>query len=229
MFRLSQDPPLPGEVAPQATEGCRAQSPAGLTAAHIAAVLQHSQWVTLPRMSSNNLIPDLRPRPRHNGWTPERQQRFLEHLAMHGSVSAAARHAGISKQSAYWFRRQPYAQDFAAAWDAALADSGRWIEDMAMDRLLDGEEEVIERDGEVVAVRRRPADVRLLLFHLKRLEDRRAAHRRLREAAMLQRMQARAQEARRPPDSASVEKLRAELRALAAEPAAPGQAISDAG
>jgi hypothetical protein len=171
-------------------------------------------------MSSNPLVPDLRPRPRHNGWTPERQQHFLDHLALHGSVSAAARSAGISKQSAYWFRRQPYAGDFAAAWDRALADTGRWIEDMARDRLIDGEEEVIERDGVVVAVRRRPADVRLLLFQLKRLEDRRAAHRRFRETVMLERMQRQTLTTQRPPDSASVAKLRAELQAIAAADAA---------
>jgi hypothetical protein len=183
-------------------------------------------------MSTHTHIPALR--YQHNGWTPERQQRFLEHLAFNGSVSAAARHAGMSKQSAYWFRRQPYAREFAAAWDAALADSGRWVEDMAMDRLLDGEEEVIERDGEVAVVRRRPADVRLLLFQLQRLEDRRAAHRRLREAVMLERVQRRTQAERRPPDSASAAKLRAELRALAGlppagEPVPPGGdlAISD--
>ena len=138
-------------------------------------------------------------RHQHNGWTPERQERFLEHLALHGNVSAAARAAGMSKQSAYWLRRQPHSADFAAAWDAALADTGRRIEDMALERLLDGEEEVIERDGETVAVRRRPANVRLLLFFLQRQERREAA----RDAP------------RNPPDSAHVAKLRAELRALA--------------
>jgi hypothetical protein len=134
-------------------------------------------------------------RHHHNGWTPERQQRFLDHLAVHGSVSGAARSAGMTKQSAYWLRRQAHSQDFARAWEAALADRDTWIEDMALDRLLDGEEEVIEREGVIVEVRRRPCNVRLLLFHLKRQGDRRSARNR--------------------PDSASVAKLRAELRALA--------------
>ncbi len=143
-------------------------------------------------------------RPQHNGWSPERQQRFLDHLALHGNVSAAARAVGMTKQSAYWLRGQAHSQDFARRWDAALADTGRWIEDMALDRLRDGETEVIEREGVVVAVRRRPADVRLLLFHLKRLE---------REKQKMQEKQRRI-----PPDSASVAKLRAELRALCADP-----------
>lgn len=139
-------------------------------------------------------------RHQHNGWTPVRQQQFLAHLASHGSVAAAVRHVGMSKQSAYWLRRQPHSQDFAKAWDAALADRDRWIDDLAMDRLLDGEEEVIERDGEVIAVRRRPADVRLLLFHLKRAE----------------RQKIEASQRQIPPDSSQVAKLRAELQALAA-------------
>ena len=137
-------------------------------------------------------------RLQHNGWSPERQQHFLDHLARHGNVVAAARHVGMSPQSAYWLRRQPHSVDFARAWDAALADTGRWIEDLALDRLQNGEAEVIERDGVVVGVRRRPADVRLLLFHLKR-QERRAV-----EAA-----------ARRTPvDSESVARVRAELRQL---------------
>jgi hypothetical protein len=139
-------------------------------------------------------------RYQHNGWTKARQQRFLEHLALHGNVSAAARAAGMTKQSAYWLRRQPHSADFAAAWDAALVDQDQWIEDLALDRLRDGEEEVIERDGVVVAVRRRPADVRLLLFHLNRLEKQKSLK----------------SQRRVPVDSASVAKLRAELRALCA-------------
>jgi hypothetical protein len=156
----------------------------------------------IPRMDSTH-IPALR--HQHNGWTPERQQRFLHHLAVHASVAEAARHVGMSRQSAYWLRRQPVGAEFGAAWDAALADRDRMIDDMAMDRLLDGEEEVIERDGAVIAVRRRPADIRLLLFHLKRLE----------------RQKIEASQRQNPPDSSHVAKLRAELRALAEMPYDP--------
>ena len=153
-------------------------------------------------MSDHLPIPSARP-VRHNGWTLARQRRFLEHLAVHASVAGAAQAAGMSRQSAYWLRRQPHARDFARAWDAALAERDSWIEDLALDRLRDGEEEVIERDGVVVAVRRRPADVRLLIYHLKRLEKR--------KTVQLQ--------PQRPPDSSSVSKMRAELRALAGLPA----------
>lgn len=140
-------------------------------------------------------------RPLHHGWSAERQQQFIDHLAMHGSVSGAARAVGMTRQSAYWLRRQIHAQDFAQAWDAALADRDRWVEDLAMDRLLDGEEEVIERDGETVAVRRRPCDIRLLLFHMKRLE----------------RQAAQADKLRNWYESSKVSKLREEMRALVEE------------
>ncbi len=143
-------------------------------------------------------------RHQHNGWTAERQRRFLAHLATHGSVTAAARSVGMSRQSAYWLKRQPHSAGFARAWEEALADRGQSIEDLALDRLLDGEEEVIERDGVVVAVRRRPADVRLLLFHLQRLE---------REKLKIEANQRRAR-----PESSSVAKLRAEIRGLAGLP-----------
>ena len=125
-------------------------------------------------MNSSKLSKPPTLRPQHNGWTPARQQRFLDHLAATANVTAAAKAAGTSKQSAYWLRRQLHSWEFARAWDDALADRDRWIEDLAMDRVLEGEEEVIERDGQTVAVRRRPCDARLLLFHLKRLERRAA-------------------------------------------------------
>ncbi len=158
-------------------------------------------------------------RPQHNGWTPQRQQHFLDHLAQSGSVAAAARAAGMTRQSAYWLRRQPAGGEFAQAWDAALGDAGRQLEDMAMDRLLAGEEEVIERDGVVVEVRRRPCDVRLLMFQLRRQDDRRRAAEAVQMAVLLRRrdQQQPAQGAATPPDASKVSKLREELRHLARE------------
>jgi hypothetical protein len=161
------------------------------------------------------------PLPQHNGWTPERQQRFLDHLADVGSIAAAARAVGMTRQSAYWLRRQDHAADFRRRWDEALADSGAFIEALAMDRLVDGEEEVIERDGETVAVRRRPCDARLLLFYLKRLEDRRSARAALERAVVLRRLDRQAASASNgynPPDAEKLsigrDALRKELMAL---------------
>ncbi|MEP3780313.1 MAG: hypothetical protein ABJM53_02075, partial [Parasphingorhabdus sp.] len=54
-------------------------------------------------------IPDAddlaQPRERHDGWSPDRQVVFLEALARTGNVRAAARYAGLSRESAYKLRR----------------------------------------------------------------------------------------------------------------------------
>lgn len=60
------------------------------------------------------------PRIRRDGWTPERQLRFLAALAETGSVSAAATAAGMSRESAYRLRSRRHGSLFAAAWDCAL-------------------------------------------------------------------------------------------------------------
>jgi hypothetical protein len=67
--------------------------------------------------------PDSRPAPlsfRRDGWTIPRQLAFLDLLARTRSVTAAARAAGMSRESAYRLRRRPSAALFAAAWDRAL-------------------------------------------------------------------------------------------------------------
>jgi hypothetical protein len=69
------------------------------------------------------VAPDFEPVPvrhRHDGWTPERQRAFVEHLAETLSVEAAAAAVGMTAQSARELRRRPGAEGFAAASDAAL-------------------------------------------------------------------------------------------------------------
>ncbi|MFO6447532.1 hypothetical protein ACLBKU_10345 [Erythrobacter sp. NE805] len=68
---------------------------------------------------------------RHDGWTPERQRGFIEALADTGSVEAAARAVDMSTEGAYQLRRQPGAEGFRAAWQAALALGVQRIEDVA--------------------------------------------------------------------------------------------------
>lgn len=60
------------------------------------------------------------PRIRRDGWTPERQLRFLDALARTRSVTRAARAAGMSRESAYRLRTRKEGALFAAAWDRAL-------------------------------------------------------------------------------------------------------------
>jgi hypothetical protein len=69
-------------------------------------------------------VPAFSPVPlryRKDGWTPMRQADFLGRLAETWSVAAAARHVGMTRESAYRLRDKDGAQSFAAAWDAILA------------------------------------------------------------------------------------------------------------
>ena len=66
-----------------------------------------------------------RQRRRRDGWTPERQRRFIAGLAEGDSVRVAANAVGMTPEGAYQLRRQPGAADFAAAWAEALATAAR--------------------------------------------------------------------------------------------------------
>ena len=103
---------------------------------------------------------------RHDGWTPERQRGFIEALADLGSVRAAAHSQGMTPESAYQLRRQPGADEFAAAWEAALAHGVKRIEDVAMDRALNGVEVPVYSYGKLVGTRIQYND-RLLMFLLR--------------------------------------------------------------
>jgi hypothetical protein len=58
---------------------------------------------------------------RSDGWTPDRQLTFLDALARTRSVTAAARAAGMSRESAHRLRNRPGCGLFAALWDLILA------------------------------------------------------------------------------------------------------------
>jgi hypothetical protein len=62
-----------------------------------------------------------RPKTRRDGWTPERQLRFLDELARSRSVAKAAVAAGMSREGAYRFRNRSDGALFAALWDRILA------------------------------------------------------------------------------------------------------------
>jgi hypothetical protein len=116
------------------------------------------------------------PQTRHDGWTPERQRGFIAALADCGSVAEAAARAGMSRQAAYALRRSPAAMDFRAAWDAAITEAWRRVEETALERAMAGETEVWERDG-VVTTRQRPCAPHLLIQLLDRADRLHAAER----------------------------------------------------
>ena len=60
------------------------------------------------------------PKTRRDGWTAERQLRFLDELARTRSVVGAAASAGMSRESAYRLRERKNGALFAALWDRAF-------------------------------------------------------------------------------------------------------------
>ncbi len=101
-------------------------------------------------------------RARRDGWTPERQAKFIQALAAMGVVAAAARAVGKSATAAYKLRERPGAESFGHAWDIAMAMAGDRAFEMAMDRALNGVEVPRFYRGVQVATVRRP-DYRLAL------------------------------------------------------------------
>lgn len=120
----------------------------------------------VPAGSIPEFAPVPRKRERHDGWTPERQRAFIETLADTGSVASACKAVNMSTVGAYYLRRQPGAESFRAAWDAALDLGVRQLEDVAMDRALNGVDVPVYSYGELVGVRKSYND-RLLMFMLR--------------------------------------------------------------
>ena len=119
--------------------------------------------VARPRSASSRLVPT---RARHDGWTPERQMRFLEALAESGCVTEACATVGLTAQSAYRLRVRPDAQGFRIAWDAALDLGIRRLSDACLSRALHGEAVPHFYQGEQVGEHRR-YDNRLAMFLLR--------------------------------------------------------------
>ncbi len=105
-------------------------------------------------------------RPRWDGWTPARQIAFIEALADTACVLEACRIAGMSTVSAYALRRHADAEDFRAAWDAALDMGVHRLEQAALGRALNGVPRPVFYKGEQVG-EWREYDERLTMFLLR--------------------------------------------------------------
>lgn len=84
---------------------------------------------------------------REDGWTPERQFEFVEHLKIHASPRRAAAAVGMSVVSAYKLRNDPASEHFRAQWAVAVSDCMENIREIALDRALNGTLVPILRDG----------------------------------------------------------------------------------
>lgn len=105
-------------------------------------------------------------RARHDGWTVERQIAFIEKLADCGSVTAACKHVGMSRESARKLSRRTRGRDFRDAWDAALDCGYVEVEEAAMERSKKGVARPIFHKGEQVGEWRHH-DERLTMFLLR--------------------------------------------------------------
>jgi hypothetical protein len=111
----------------------------------------------------------VRRRPRFDGWTEEKQRRFIEALADTGLVSHAAKAVGMTRESANRLRRSPHGAAFARAWDAARLHAGSALEDIAFERAIEGQERNVYNEfGEVICTKRVVND-RMLTFLLSHL------------------------------------------------------------
>ena len=94
-----------------------------------------------------------------------RKARFIEALGeTHGTVTAACRIAGISKQTAYDARKED--PEFAEAWAEAVDYVGDVLEQTAFQRAVQGWEEPVYQGGNLVGTIRKYSD-KLLEICLK--------------------------------------------------------------
>ncbi len=139
-----------------------------------------------PRLGS-----PVRVRPRHDGWSPEKQVDFIEALAESGCVAHACERVGMQPQSAYMLRRRIDAQSFRFAWDMALDYAVQRLAEAALSRAIHGVAVPVFYQGEQIGERRH-FDERLTRFLLRCRDP-------VRYGAWIDRMV----EARRHPDGAA--------------------------
>ena len=130
---------------------------------------------TAAALPAPSFTPVPRRHNRHDGWTAERQQGFIEALMATGSVKAAAHAVNMTPEGAYMLRRHPQAASFRKAWEQALAHGVQRLEDLAMDRALNGQDVPVYSYGKLVGTRRVYND-RLIMFLLRNRAPARFAH-----------------------------------------------------
>lgn len=110
-------------------------------------------------------------RARHDGWTAERRARFVALLSEGEGVKEACAAVGLSDTAAYALRRR--SPQFAAAWERALVERMESPIEAAYRRAIEGWDEPVVFQGQVVAHKRRYSDAALRL--LIQREDKRLA------------------------------------------------------
>jgi hypothetical protein len=86
-------------------------------------------------------------------WTPACQRAFLEELAYTGSVLRSSKHVAKSPRSAYDLRFRRDGAAFRLGWDAAILVSRDCLNDMLMDRAVNGYEETTFKNDDGTVMR----------------------------------------------------------------------------
>ena len=110
--------------------------------------------------------------PRRNSITPDRQRKFIAHLAATGIVPQAAKHIGASLEALYKLRKRAGAQGFAEAWDRAVDAGVSRLEDGALARAIQGEERMVVSAGKVVGTEIRHNEALVMFFLKNRRKER---------------------------------------------------------
>ncbi|HEV2746166.1 MAG TPA: hypothetical protein VGW34_02580, partial [Allosphingosinicella sp.] len=105
-------------------------------------------------------------RHRRDGFSPERQQRFVEAYRDTGSLTDAARLTGISRSTAYNLINSADGGAFRAALAEAAKGTDLLLEATAIERAVKGQEEIVYHKGQRVGVRWK-YDNRLLMSLLR--------------------------------------------------------------
>ena len=109
------------------------------------------------------------PSVRVDGWTGEKQRRFLEAVADGSTVSDACMFVRMSPASAYAFRRTARGQAFALGWSAANLVARDRVAEGLLARAIEGQVvEITRADGSIVT--KHHFDNRLALTLLARLD-----------------------------------------------------------
>lgn len=101
-------------------------------------------------------------RPRHDGFTPEKQKRFFKVLKKTGCLADACRAAGISRNTVRRWRDRWEAFDEKV--ETALALASVELDMIAWKRATEGTKETVWRDGRIVYVRQKQSDSMLRLL-----------------------------------------------------------------
>jgi len=91
-----------------------------------------------------------RRKPRHTEWNRTKMALFLRELAATQSVSVAAAHVGMSRQSAYRLRDRLVGTPFSFGWDVALEQGLAQLAHAMLDRAVNGVEVPHYYKGELV-------------------------------------------------------------------------------